>query len=275
MRGFRQPFRAIDFLLHQRGVKRYAVLPLLANVLVYGLVVAGAVWLLWDVELQVPVWEFWWGVGEWLSAAINWTLRTLKWVFAVPIIAAVCYFTFTTVGMIIAAPLNDILSEKVEQVVCHGRKGSSLPLRLTPAATLLGLMDALFIAARQLFWTILVLPLLLLPVIGFLPLFIVGAYFAGLGFLDVSMARNFLRNRHKKPYFDRNRYEMLGLGVAMQLLFYIPFVGLLMLPVGVTAGTLLYTDADWPKLLSDNQLDPPQGFVPPTKDPLPDAVSAA
>ncbi|MBI1375276.1 MAG: hypothetical protein GC159_21365 [Phycisphaera sp.] len=266
LRGFWQPLMAMRLLLSTRGVKRWAVLPLIASVVVYTLIVVGAFWLLWDVELRVPEWDFWWRIGAWLSTVINWLLVTLKWVIALPVIAGACYFTFTTVGMVIAAPLNDILSEKVEKVICHGREGSKLPLKLTPILMVHGVWDAIKIAVRQLFWTLLVLPLLLVPVVGFVPLFVVGAYFAGLGFVDVPMARNFLRNRHKQPYFDHRRWEMLGLGVAMQLLFYIPFAGLLILPLGVTAGTQLYCDEDWPKLLASKSMEPPRGFVPPQRD---------
>ena len=60
-----------------------------------------------------------------------------------------------------------------------------------------------------------------------------------------------------------HRFQMLGLGMAMEILFLIPFAGLLMLPVGVTAGTLLYCRIDWTQWLAANKLDRPPGFCPP------------
>ena len=55
---------------------------------------------------------------------------------------------------------------------------------------------------------------------------------------------------------------MLGLGMALQLMFAIPFVGLLVMPIGVTAGTILYCHTDWERL-ARNGWQPPDGFVPP------------
>jgi Uncharacterized protein involved in cysteine biosynthesis len=116
---------------------------------------------------------------------------------------------------------------------------------------------------KQLFFSILCLPFLLVPIIGFLPLFLVGSYFAGFGYVDTAMARNFLRARHKKV-LSRNRFwKILGLGVTMQILFFIPLLGLLLLPVGVTAGTLVYCGEDWQTRLGEAGLDIPSGFVPP------------
>lgn len=261
--GFSLPMRAVNLLLGTRGLKRFAVLPLVFNVLLYGLFLAGAVWLIGLIEVQVGPWEFWWGLGGWLANVINWSFGPLKWLVAVPVLLLLCYYTFTMVGLIVAAPFNDMLSERVERAICEPKEKQSLPLRVTTALMFQSMLDALGILGRQILWTLLVLPLVFVPVVGFLPLFLVGAHFAGLGYFDTSMARNNLRNRHKQPVLRVHRWEILGLGVAMQLLFLIPFVGLLMLPVGVTAGTILYTRIDWERALREAGLEKPVGFVPP------------
>ena len=262
-RGFMQPMRAFSLLLRTRGLKRYAVLPLLINSLVYFGVVAIAVYLLWGWDIEVAQWDGLWGAGAYLSAAANWLAGPLKWLIAIPLIAVVCYFSFTAVGMVVASPFNDMLSEKVEQALCDEKPLQEIPWELTLRAMAYGLFDAVRGSARQLLVTLCVLPFLLIPVVGLVMFFLVQAYAAGRGFTDVPMARNFLRPRHKRPFIRTHRMEILGLGVAMQLLFFIPLVGLVMLPIGVVAGTQLYCQGSWEKLIKDNGLDWPEAFHPP------------
>lgn len=283
VRGFTQPARALSLLLRTPGLKRYAILPLLVNTIVYIGIVVLAIYLLWGWDMQVPDWSgSLWGAGGYVSTAANWLLETLKWVIAIPVIAIVCYFTFTAVGMIVASPFNDMLSEKVEQALCYEKPLKEIPWELTLRSLGYGLWDSIRGAVRQLLITLLVLPVLLIPIVGLVIFFMVEGYAAGRGFADVSMARNFLRPRHKQPFIRTHRLELLGLGVAMQLLFFIPFVGLVMLPIGIVAGAQLYCLGDWQKLIADNGLDWPEGFQPPLlncdEDPIgaiePDASAA-
>ena len=255
--------RAVHLLLTKRGLKRFVIMPLAANVLIYVLVVGLLIVVLWRWHPAVGDWDFWGPVGLWLAGASNWVLGPLKWIVALPAMFFLCYFTFTFVGFVIAAPLNDMLSGRVERAICVRKPESSVPLPLKGKLVVMSMLDALGILVRQLFWTVLVLPLLLVPVIGVVVLFLVTAYFTGLGFFDVAMARNHLCNLHKKPVMAAHRFQMLGLGMAMEILFLIPFAGLLMLPVGVTAGTLLYCRIDWTQWLAANKLDRPPGFCPP------------
>ncbi len=167
--------------------------------------------------------------------------------------------------MALASPLNDILSEKVEMVYLGGAEKLALPFRFTTGAALLSFGDSLWNVCKQLFFTVLVLPFLLVPAVGFVPLFLVGGYFAGFGFLDSAMARNFLRPKHKKLLANSCFWQIVGFGAAMQALFAIPFLGLLLMPVGVAAGTLLYCDGDWEELLREAGMAKPAGFVPPVR----------
>jgi len=263
-RGLAAPVRAANLLLLSRGVKRYAVLPLLANAVIYAMVMIVFIVLIAHWQPQVGAWEFWGPTGRWLASAINFTLGPLKWIVAIPTLLVFCYFTFTMVGLVIAAPFNDMLSARVERAICHPREGEErLPLMMTGRLMALTMWDSLVIVARQLLWTIATLPFLVIPIVGFIPFFLVTAHFTGLGYFDTSMARNNLRNRHKTPVLRVHRMELLGLGAVMELLFMIPFVGLLLLPLGVTAGTILYCEIDWERALRESRMEKPIGFTPP------------
>lgn len=260
--GAKLPFRGLGFLSTHRGLKRYAILPLLLNMFLYFLATCVFLYFLWHWEIGIVEWRFWGPVGGWLAAAVNWLGWLVKVVIAMAALAA-AFFTFTGVGMVLASPFNDILSEKVEVVYFGSDNKLDMPFRFTIQAGLLSVYDSLFNLVKQLFCTLLALPLLFVPVIGFVPMFLVNAYFAGFGFLDSAMARNFLRPPHKSLISRKRFWEIIGFGVAMQVAFTIPFVGLFLLPVGVVSGTLMYCDEDWERLLAEAEMDAPPGFVPP------------
>lgn len=262
-RGFGHPFRAGIWLLRTSGVKRFAVLPFIANLFLYVGVVIFAIYLVANWNPQVDAWEFWGPVGGWLSSAINAVSGWAKWLLSIPLLFFTCYFTFTAVGMVIASPLNDLLSDRVERKLCEPPEDQSLSYRLTAKILVRSVFDSLIIVMKQGAAIVLVLPFLLLPFVGFIPLLLVTAYFSGLGFFDIPLVRHNLTGRHKQAVLTGRRWEALGMGLAMEFLFYVPFVGLLMLPIGVTAGTLLYCRMDWSTLFEGDELAAPDGFAPP------------
>lgn len=242
--GFARPLEGAALLLRHRGLKRFAVLPLLVNIFIYALVIALFIWLLASLDLQVGEWQFLGPVGGWLSTALDYVLDTLKWIIAIPIILIVCYFSFTIVGLILAAPFNEMLSARVERRLHDptALTGEGSPGMLRD--TWVSLTDALQILLRQLLWTIIVLPLIFVPFIGWIPLFIVTGWFTGLGLVDPTLARHRRSRAEKDALMSARAGEVFGLGVATELMLLVPFLGLGMLPVAVTAGTIIAVNAD-------------------------------
>ncbi len=263
VRGFTAPLRGMQLLLSTPGVKRYALLPLIANIILYSIVLVLVIVLLANWDPQVGEWTFWGHVGGWMAATINWMLAVLKWLVTIPAFFVISYFTFTMMGMTVAAPFNDMLSERVERALCETKEEQRIPLRVTGKLMVLSILDALRILGMQIVFMLLAVPLLFIPIIGFLPMLLVIAYFTGLGFFDVSMARNSLRARHKKPITAERRSELLGLGLCMELLFMIPFAGIVLLPLGVAGATILYCEIDWQGRLAAHGVAPPPEFIPP------------
>lgn len=259
--GFFLPLRAARLLLANRGLKRYAVLPLLVNVFIYLGVFTLAIYTLWNVELEGWHWEFWGETGSRLSTAIDESLFAIKWIVALPLLFVFSYFTFTIFGMIVASPFNDLLSARVESKMDPSQQRDDLSFFAGLPHMLYCLWEAVIMTSKQLLAMLLVFPLIFIPVVGAIPLLLVTAYFSGRGLVDVAMARNYLRGPHKRALIHSSRAKIFGLGLAMELLFLIPFVGLMVLPIGVAAGTILYCQADWRKLFTDAQLQPPKGFV--------------
>lgn len=259
--GFFLPLQAALMILKSRGLKCWALIPLVINILLYILIISLGLWLLDSISIPEVEWDFVGKLGVYLSDIVNYLGSFSKWAVGIPVIILICYFSFTIVGMIIAAPFNDILSEKFENYIGTEQEDApDIPLRLNFTAALISIYSTLGFVSKQVFWSILALPLLFIPVVGMLPLFLVTSYFSGVGFLDVGMARNYLRYPHKKAAIKQNFWVVLGFGVAMELLFLVPLLGLLMLPLGVGGGTVLYCKVDWAGLLKKRGLASPVGF---------------
>ena len=267
--GFLLPLKGAQLLLSSSRIKRWAVMPLVVNFIIYILLIATFFWLIARIHIPGVSWDFWGATGIWLSELINGMAGVLKWTLAIPLVLAICYFTFTLVGMVVAAPFNDILSEKLENHICFGSSKKDnepeIPLRLDMKAALISISSSFKFALRQVFYSVIALPFLLIPFVGATMLFLVTAYFTGIGFLDVGMARNYLPHECKLPAITQNRWQIIGFGAGMDVLFMIPFAGLLLLPLGVAGGTSLYCSIDWERLLCNANYDLPEGFVPPSK----------
>lgn len=261
--GICLPFEGLAFMRKAPGARRWAIMPLFINMLVYALILILAFWLVEKVHIPEVHWEFWWGLGSALAAFVNVIAPYFKWIVSLPLIFTICYFSFTFMGMLIAAPFNDILSEKIETYLTGYDAAGDAPLRLTLRAMYISLLSSLRFAGRQIICALLCLPLLFIPVAGVIIMFVAMSYYAGLGFLDIGMARNFLAYRHKMVAARENRWRLIGIGLVMELLFLIPLTGLLVLPLGVAGGTLLYCRLNWADLLQRHNLQLPEGFIPP------------
>ncbi len=257
------PLKAARFLLHSRGVKRLAILPLIVNTVLYVLLLG---WLLYAVshwDWSGMEWTFWGGVGPTLARIVNALLDLFKWLIVIPVLLLASYYTFTIMGLIVSFPFNAMLSERVEQIVAPRATAKRRSRKQQLAGLSLSFVDSLWLVLRQLVVALLLVPLLLIPIVGKLPLFAWGAYCMGLSLFDIPMGRNLLRGRHKKPMVRRMRWEVFGFGLVMLLLFMVPLAGLAILPVGVTAGTLLYCECDWEDALREAGVTTPEGFVAP------------
>jgi len=261
--GLRLPIQGARLLLRLPQLKRVAILPIIVTFVIYIAVAGIALWWIahWDWSVGENPWQFWGGFGAWLHGALDQSLEVVKWVLALPLLLAICYFTFTAVGMVLASPFNDILSERIERAICQEQYRPSISWKEQGKLILVSVIDSLTILVRQIGWILVSLPFLIIPYLGFIPLFLVTAYHTGLGFVDVAMARNYLRHRHKKILIQHHRKTLMGIGLAMELLFLIPFMGLFILPLGVAAGTLIYCRFDWETHFKSSRMEAPEKFV--------------
>ncbi len=91
-------------IIRQPGVRRYVVMPLLINILLFG----GLIW--FGFAQFSPLVE---SAMSYLPAFLEF-LRWFIWLLITVFTAVIIFFAFTPIANIVAAPFNALLSEKIE-----------------------------------------------------------------------------------------------------------------------------------------------------------------
>lgn len=237
--GARQVTRALGLLRRERSLWVWCALPFALNLALFG----GALWAFAAfgyepllAALQGPLaspdptaWYQWLWVGP--LRALAWALRWLVVVLA----AVLVYFLFTVVGALIASPLLDVLSQKVERLRTGGLAGGgSSALRVV-------VEDAKRTVFLLVGWLLLLLLGLVpgLQLIAAAGLFLFSALFLSLDYTAYTLDRRGVSFRARRAWLWRHRWPLLGFGSASFATLFVPGVNFLALPVLVTAGTLL------------------------------------
>ncbi|GHS91499.1 hypothetical protein FACS1894139_13130 [Planctomycetales bacterium] len=233
------PWRGARLLLAAPHAWRWALAPLVANIILYAALFAAALWLLSRYEWWHFDWQFWGGCGAWLAENLNAAGKFLRYLVGVPVLAVGGYFTFAAVGQIVAAPFIDGLSEK-----CEAHLTGRAPVADVAFArsVWISVISATRMLARQIFWLVLTLPLLLVPVVGHAAWFLLNGYFTGLGLLDAPLSRHNWTYADKIAAVRARKTVLTGFGSLALILFAVPLTAFLLLPLGVAGATILYVE---------------------------------
>lgn len=230
-------------LISQKGIRPFAVMPLLINIVVFSM----AIW--------VAIGQFESLMGRMLGMLPSWLpdfvlsgLEYLLWpLFAILILIAV-YYSFTIIANLIASPFNSLLAERVEQ------KLNGLPVpEFRGYKALAGTVGKTMMSElRKVFYMLKWMPVLLLisviPVVNFIAPFAwaaYGAWMLSLQYTDYAMGNHELYIKEELPLLRQNRSMAMGFGGLLTILMMIPVVNFFVMPVGVAGGT-----AFWVKRLS-------------------------
>ncbi len=241
MEPLHQPLSGFGYLLAgfklllRPALWPYLLLPLLINMLVFGLLL----WLAADqfgavVDMLLPT------LPEWLA----W-LAWLLWLIFMLVAAIIIFFTFSIIANLIAAPFNGLLAEAVERLLT----GTPPPpagslwqaLRETPRA----LADELRKLAYYLLWAVPLGLLFLLPLINLAaPLLwmLFSAWMLALQYLDYPLGNHGLRFAAQRQRLRGQPLLGLGFGGAVLLATLIPLLNLIIMPAAVAGATRLWVE---------------------------------
>ncbi|MDA7979085.1 MAG: EI24 domain-containing protein [Pirellulales bacterium] len=228
--GFFAPFAGFAFLNRNAGLWRYAMLPMLINLLLTALIIAGAVWLLWWAAPQVneAFDDTWMG---WLMLLASW----LGLIFAV--VAGVFLLYLISLQVLCAFFFGRLA---VESEVALGmpreelREVSLWQQTVDATRDVFSLLAVMFVC----------LVLNCVPVIGTVVALVAVWYFDGFvfgrDFLDYPLSLRAMRRAEKLAFCRRNRAHTLGLGSSALLMSLVPVLGSIFLATAVTGAVILH-----------------------------------
>ncbi|MFP5505516.1 MAG: sulfate transporter CysZ [Gammaproteobacteria bacterium] len=220
-------------LIRLAGLRRFVVVPLLVNTLLFAALMFAAVSgfeRLLDYLLGfLPEWLHW--------------LQYLLWpLFALSALVVLAY-SFTLIANLLAAPFNGQLAEAVEKHLT----GAALEPGGDWRALLADIAPSLLSEVQKLaYFALRGLPLLLLFVVPGInlaaPLLwtLFGAWMLALEYGDYPMGNHGLKFRDQRPRFKARRGLALGFGLAVLGLTMIPVVNFLAMPAAVAGATALW-----------------------------------
>lgn len=224
-------------LLLRPNVRRFMLIPMLGNVLLYSLA-AGLAFYGLDSALD-----------RWLPASVDW-LRLLLYPLLGALLLVLSLLSFTLLANLLLAPFNGLLSQQVERALT-GRL-TTAPQETIGAAMRRSTKQAVwrlsFVAVRVLG----VFLLGLIPVVGVVavPLGVVlGAWLLALEFSDNPIGNWAWEPARQHAFMRAHRPGMIGFGLSVMALSLVPVVNFALIPAavaGMTAYCLRLREADTP-----------------------------
>lgn len=218
--------------IFQPGIKRYIIIPLLLNILLFiGLFMIARHFMgefnHW-LENLLPNWLHWLSIIVWLLFGISFFLA---WVY-----------TYVTVANLIAAPFNSLLAEKVTKLL--GGKS------IENESWLMSVKDVARSFARQFSFLAYYLPraiglgiLFFIPVVQFAaPVlwFLFNAWFMALQYVDYPTDLQRIPLRQVRHELNAKRALNLSFGMSVLVASMIPVVNLFAMPAAVAGATELW-----------------------------------
>lgn len=221
-------------LMRMRGVRRYVVVPLLINIIIF----SAAVYFAWggtDALVALLV--------AWLPAWLDW-LSWLMWPLFILLALVIIFYSFTLVANLVGAPFNGLYAEKLE----YKLTGDLPPSSGRVIDTLLSVKDAVVSEFVKFGYLISrAIPLLILSFIPVLNVaapvlwFIFGAWMLALEYLDYPMGNHGIAFKVQREEAGMRRALVLGFGSVITVMTLIPLLNFLAMPVAVAGATRMWT----------------------------------
>ncbi len=229
--AFFLPFHGLR-LVFSSGLRRFVLIPLLANILVFGvLAYFGAVYFDTFMDRWLPS-QSWLEFLRW----ILWTLFALAYALAL-------FFGFTLIANLIASPFNGMLAARVEEKLT----GQAPPD--DEQSLIRGIFPALLAEVGKLgYFVSRALPLLLLfiipgvNVIASLLWVAFGLWFLTIEYGDYPMSNHAIKPARQRDLLKRKRLKALAFGAGVAAMMLIPIVQFAVMPAAVAGATRLWVD---------------------------------
>lgn len=234
IKGVNYLFKGFN-LIKQPGLRKYVILPLLINVLIFaGLGILAFGWLGGLVDQMMA------GLPDW----VQW-LDWLVWFVIYAASIVLMYFTFTAMANFISAPFNGVLAEAVEEKVTGIDKSDDAPWH--QALTQIGpaikeeITKLIYFITRSLPFFV----LFFIPGINFIASalwMLFGTWLLALQYADYPLANQKVLFKDQRKLLAEKRLLVMGFGAAVMGGMMIPIVNLVIIPAAVAGATVMYLE---------------------------------
>lgn len=236
--GFSYFVRGAGLLL-QPGLKRFVLIPLLANIVVFVILTT----LLFQSFSSLTDWftgllSFW----SWL-AVIATFIATVISGLAVFIILMIYGYSFNLITNIIAAPFYGILAEKIETRLTQTTIPAESIGQMVARTFKREMVKLWYFVSRGLLVSIGLFFLALIPLVNLLvPVLALmwAAWVMTLQYVDYPADNHKLPFKTLRQQVKQQSYSTLGLGGTIMLSSMIPVVNIFVMPIAVAGGTLFW-----------------------------------
>ncbi len=211
-------------------------------VILYLILIACSGFLIWSIQdhfyANIENLSFYKKTVTWLNS-FSWLLQIIKYAFFIS-----CMMLFLSiykfVYLIIASPLYAYISEKTAE----SKHGTHVKFSLSRFISDVkrGVYISGMNAFRQLFFTLLLFLLSMIPVVGILFTLLIlclDCYYYGFSMLDYNCERHQMSVRESRNFIFAHKGAALGNGFILYLSLLIPFIGVIFVaPLSVIASTL-------------------------------------
>lgn len=249
MRGMGYLPRGAWFLFRNPRLWKYAVVPLLINMVVALLGLWGAIYLSKNVhEMGTNAMADW--EGAWAVAAKVFEFGLYLFEFAavllIPVVLAwlLTAFPLGILYKLLFTPFMEGLGGATDRLVLTGGK-DRIEFQTTHLTILYTMFDAIVLGLLQGVLIILLLPLLLIPVVGSLVWMVLPpSLFASMDFSDIHLVRRGYTAGEKLRLWKTHKWRFFGYGASFFFFLTLPLLNALAIPVATVGGALLYLELD-------------------------------
>lgn len=221
--------------IQQPGIRRYAALPILINILLFGL----GIYVLGDqfsnlMKSYLPDSE-----GYWII------LVYILWIIFGLLILTIVFFTFTLLANLIGSPFNGPLAAAVERQldkhIVQDNDGSIVgEIAMAISGELRKWLYYLFWGIPLVIFTLISIPITILaPIASFLWL-VFGAWILAIEYMDYPMGNHNYSFTAIKATLKQHRMLALGFGAAVMCFTLIPVINLVVMPAAVAGASKLW-----------------------------------
>lgn len=188
---------------------------------------------------------------SWVGGLVGegWYWQALYYVVIVIVaclVLVVFFFLFTLLATVIAAPFNELISEKTEQLVTGNFQDSPFSFLQLLKDSARGIGH--FFRILGVYFGILIASLFLLLVPGIGPMLFAAAmvlntsYMLAYEYLGYPMDRRRFTFKQKRRFLRSRLKWTMGFGLGNAALASVPVLNLVVMPAAVVGGTLLFLD---------------------------------